>query len=238
MLPEEEHEAAKSIGLNLITLQSIAEEFRRCAHLYLFAHGRKFLLQNADRTQELEMIGLMRIAGRNGAVVASGFARIIEAINSTRAPVIWARADMAKRRGATKLFAKEFPSIDAIRTSAAHPGELMKKPEETEKHRLKQSLNHPAIKADNAPLYIEGMLHARADALGFGATVEGQFREYELSLSKADILEAVANRYCETFYPLEDPKRASGAQYIREMEARHQQDQRSRPPWWHSLLLR
>jgi hypothetical protein len=234
-LPPEEHSAANSIQQNLMTLQANAEEFRQSANLYLFAHTRKLLVHEQDMRQSFEMIAIMKIAGRNGAVVAYSFSRIMEAINCTKAPTIWAKADKTEKQKATKLFAKEFPSINAVRHSAAHPGELMKNADEEARHRLRQPLVHPAVQM-GGPSYIESLMHASNDALRFGSTFEGQFREYELSLAKADVLDAVASHYCRTFYPLENQAQAQAAQYLRESEARQRLDQKSRPPWWSNLI--
>jgi hypothetical protein len=199
-LPKDEHEAARSIEHNLIMLDMIADEFRQTVDLYLFAHARKSAIMaqrranmsaplNARRFGNLpdsgEMIGLIKIAGRNGAVVANGFARIMEAINSTKAPTIWAKADQTERRKGTKLFASEFPTIEGIRTSAAHPGELAKSPTEQQRHRLSKAVRSTSIIAgEGSGVYISDMMHGSPDKLVFGASVMGDFVEYELSMPK------------------------------------------------------
>lgn len=232
-LPPEEHQAAWEIESNLSTIQMLSQEFRQSAHLYLFSHGRQTL--HADQLRD--MIGLQKIAGRNGAVVAYSFARIMEAINSTKAPTIWAKADKAERTKATKLFAREFPSIEHIRHSAAHPGELRKNPAERARHELKGPIAHRIIQSTGGGVYIESAMEAGPDSLVFSATIYGELREYQLSLAKADVLDTVANHYFRTFYPLEDTRQAGGARFLREIDEQSVRDQRLRPPWWHSLLL-
>lgn len=234
-LPEGERDPAASIEQNLVALQNNAEEFRQTVDLYRFAHARERHLSQLDRGQRRDMIALVKIAGRNGAVVAYSFSRLMEAINATKAPIMWSKADMAEKKKATRLFASEFPSIAAIRQSAAHPGELAKNSVEQERHRLKAPLEHPAVQATEG-VYIEGLMHAAPDSLNFGATFEGKLAQYELSMAKADVLDAVTDHYCRTFYPLEEANGAPTRAFFRESQKQLRRDQRSRPPWWSNLI--
>lgn len=234
-LPEEEREAATSIERNLMALQNNAEEFRQTVDLYRFAHAREALLSQSDREQRRDMIALVKIAGRNGAVVAYSFSRLMEAINATKAPVLWSKADMAEKKKATRLFAGEFPSITAIRQSAAHPGELAKNSAEQGRHRLKSPLAHPAVQTTEGS-YVEGLMHAAPNSLNFGASFEGRLAQYELSMAKADVLDTVTDHYRRTFYPLEAAKAAQTHAFFRESEGQRRLDQRNRPPWWSNLI--
>ena len=236
-LPPKEHEAAWSIEQNLMALVSNAEEFRQTADLYLFAHTQKLMEQNRNSERMWEMIGWIKIAGRNGTIVAYSFSRLMEAINATRAPTIWSKADLKEKRKATKLFANEFPKIAHVRQSAAHPGELTKNPTEQQRHTATKGIYTAAIQAvPGSQVFISGMMQAGNDRLRYGGTFEGEYVEYELSIQKAEILNAVADSYHRTFYPLEEPNAAQQREWMRESDLRLQQDQSSRPPWWHSLL--
>ena len=200
-LPEEEHDAARSIETNLIRLQTLAEEFRHSVHLYIFAHDKK-LAAPVGSPLSHQMRAWIQIACRNGAIVARSFSILMHAINSAKMPTIWQRANMHEREAATKLFATEFPAIEGVRQSAAHPGELSKSADEANKHRLKETLE------GNQSYFGAGVfLEGHVCALNESATYTSSFKEkpvsYELSIRKADILDTVATHYCRAFHPTE-----------------------------------
>jgi hypothetical protein len=234
-IPPEEHEAAHAIELNLLTLQHNADGFRKAADLYLFAHTQKLYAQNNNPDLMREMIAWVQMAGRNGAIVAHSFAKIMEATAAIKAPTIWSKADMKERRAASKLFANEFPKVTHVRQAAAHPGELMKNPAEHRRHRSKKPFFTPGIQAGENT-YVEGHMRAMNDHLMYGGTFEGEMVQYELSLRKARVLMEVVEHYRRTFYPLEHPTAAQSRVWSRESDARQQQDQSSHLPWWSILL--
>lgn len=232
-IPPEEHEAAGSIEHNLMMLQQGAEDFRRTVDLYLFAHAVK--VSGSPATQEL--VNWIKIAGRHGAIVADSFSRLMEAINKSKAPHIWAKADLQLREKATGRFAAEFPTSAQIRNSAAHPGELSKSTKEQQKHRLKKAVSNTIINAgEGSGLFISDMMNGADDKLTFGASFKGDWVEYELSIAKADALAVIADLYCRAFYPLEHPSAAQQREWARPSDELRHQDQHDRAPWWHSLL--
>lgn len=252
LLPPKELEAARSIEMNLMSLLSLAEQFRETAELYLFAHTQK-LIEDTKRRDIMsqisaggipdgqmeplifEFVGWIKIAGAHGAIIAHSFFKLMEAIGSTKAPTIWAKADLREKRAATKLFANEFPQVAHVRKSAAHPGELSKNPLELDRHAARKAVR-PGTSQLGAGTYVEGHMHGMNDHLMYGSTVEGEFVEYELSLRKARALREAVILYSRAFYPLENATAAQQRAWMLESDERHRQDQKSRPPWWHSLL--
>jgi hypothetical protein len=189
-LPPEERETAVFIEANLRSLRMAAEAFRHTVDLFM--HIRDLI-----RTTDLDVwrkVAWTRIAGRNGAIEAYSFGMVMELINDARreAPVMWSEVDIAKKKAASKLFAKEFATISGVRNSTAHPGQLSGSPEEIAKHRLL-----------GIGLFIGDNMQATDEALTFGATYKQQLVTYELSYPKADALERVASLYHDAFRPLD-----------------------------------
>ncbi|MBF5091144.1 hypothetical protein F1640_14215 [Novosphingobium sp. NBM11] len=216
-------------------MQSAAREFRQTADLYLFAQARKKLLLGADNFLIQDMIGLTTIAGRNGAVVANSFAKLMEAVNATQAPTIWSLAEMAARRAGTKLFSQYFPEIASIRTSAAHPGELSKSKAELFSHKLTSPIKTSALHSGPG-IYISDMMETHENSLIFSATVKGRMVSYELSMRTADVLDCVNAQYHRVFLALEPPELARMRKWRQESAEQHQRAEKSHQPWWRNLV--
>jgi inosine/xanthosine triphosphate pyrophosphatase family protein len=131
----------------------------------------------------------------------------MHAINASKAPTLWQRIDMAEREAANRLFSAEFPRIEHVRQTAAHPGELSKSAVEAAKHRLREAVHNERIQvAEDSGIFIQSMVHAAEDHMIYSSTFKGQLVEYELSTRKANALAAVVGHYRRAFYPAEDPQ--------------------------------
>ena len=191
--------AAKALEHNLLNLQLRAQGFRDTIALYRHVRERKRV-----GVEEFK-VAWTQIAGRNGAIEAQGFAETMAAINSVDAPTIRAKMDASRKRTGTRLFAHEFPNIAGIRNSTAHP-ELPADPKEVEKHRMKETGQNAGwlVGADSG-LFISDSMAANDERLVFSASFKGRLVSYELSETKAGVLDEVAQLFRSAFYPAEDP---------------------------------
>jgi hypothetical protein len=209
-LPEKECEAAESIERNLSSLASLTDGFRLHVDMYLDLFLRKQAVGRDDPNELLKFVAWMRGAARLGALDAYSFSMVMQAVNETKAPTIWAKSDMEARKRATKLFAAEFPLIAAVRQAAAHVGELSKSAAEENRHRLKQAVeNERMLVGPDSGIFMPSFVHAEPNRAIYSATFQGKMSEYELSDAKADALATVSQLYRETFYPLEHPSAAA-----------------------------
>jgi hypothetical protein len=197
-LPPEEHAAVRTVSSNLTHLQMAACEFRDTAELYFLAHNQKL----SGRYDSRRMIAWINIAGRNGAIVAHGIHKAMEAIEKVKAPTLKGLIDIDEQQLATSLFAAEFPNIAAIRHSAAHPGEFSGNEKDLKKHRLREPMMG-RLGYLGAGAFVTGGMTAGKDRLIYTASFKGEPADYELSTRKADALDRVAQHYCRAFYPLD-----------------------------------
>jgi hypothetical protein len=102
-LPENECEAAESIERNLSSLANLTDGFRLHVDMYLDLFLRKQAVGTDDPNELLKFVAWMRGAARLGALDAYSFSMVMQAINETKAPTIWAKCDMEARKRATKL---------------------------------------------------------------------------------------------------------------------------------------
>jgi hypothetical protein len=228
-LPPEEHEAVRTLESNLLQLQTLAKEFRYTVDLSVFAHDQK--LANDGREEMWKFIAWMNVAGRNGAILACSFFMLMQEINSPNAPTIRGKVDLQFRKAATKLFNDEFPRINNIRDSAAHPGELGASKAEADRHRLKEGGTSGAwIVEEDSGTFMQGNISAREDGgLVYTSSFKGKLVDYELSMQKADILDEVAALYRAAYYPLESPASAAMRRRMLEIDELRRRDQIGRP---------
>lgn len=226
-VPIEEYDAIDSIQSNFSTLENLARGFRETVDLYLFTNACSKKFQSEVDRYWHDNSGWYQIAARNGAISAYSFLRVLEAINSAPCPTVWSMIDSTSRKIATKLFASEFPKVSGIRQSTAHPGELTKSKKERQRHSLNDN---------GSELYISGMMQVSDNGMIVSSTFEGKMVGYELSLRKADVLDAVIKHYECAFIPLEEEGDAIFRALSAEREMQRRRDQKNRPPWWSSLL--
>ena len=226
-IPFEEYDAVESIQSNFSTLESLARGFRETVELYLFTNACSKKFEAEVDSYWGENSGWYQIAARNGAISAYSFLRVLEAVKSAPCPTVWSMIDSSSKKITTKLFANEFPKVSGIRQSTAHPGELTKNKKERQRH----SLNN-----NGSELYISGMMQISDNGMIVSSTFEGKMVDYELSLQKADVLDAVIKHYESAFFPLEEESDAVFRAFSIERETQRLQNQRNRPPWWSSLL--
>jgi hypothetical protein len=200
-LSPEEVEVAIFIEENILALHSSADNFRYTVDLYM--HLRTLPRDRSDWRWN----AWAEMAARNGAIEANGCGAALEAINKAKAPAIWAKVDMAERSAATKLFAAEFPRIEAVRHSAAHPGELSKDAIELGRHRVTKPFRAIGIQNENGTIFVSGSVNTLEDKILYGATFKGEPVEYELSYAKADALDRVVRHYRDAFAPIDKFRR-------------------------------
>ena len=226
-VPFEEYDAVDSIQSNFSTLESLARGFRETVDLYLFTNACSKKFQAEVDSYWHENSGWYQIAARNGAISAYSFLRVLEAVNSAPCPTVWSMIDTSSKKIATKIFASEFPKVSGTRQSTAHPGEFTKSKKERQRH----SLNN-----NGSELYISGMMQTSDNGMIVSSTFEGKMVDYELSLRKADVLDAVIKHYESAFIPLEEESDVIFRAFSAERETQRLRDQRNRPPWWSGLL--
>ena len=226
-LPVEEWSAAESIGDNLSSLESLARDFRENVSFYLFLRACEKQFRTETDMYWRENSAWFSIAARSGAILAQSFGAILQAISSTRCPILWSKVDTSIRKLGTRLYAEEFPTIRGIRDSAAHPEEFAKSREQFNQNRMGN---------ETSSLYISNSMQTLEDSMIVYSTVKGRIVSYELSMRKADKLDQVIWLFEHTFSVLENQDDAKRRAMVAANDRQRHTDETMRQPWWHALV--
>lgn len=217
--PENEQKHVRHIEYNLNKHVKIVEEFQNCLDLFVQSavwrreindiRAKKYETGERDGLEILDnskrrLQGWVMIAARQGAMLAYSCSQIrqSDAALFPKCPTLSICLDRQKIKESRQIFAAAFPSVEAVRLSAAHPMELASTPDDFQRHAFSGDLKTVNIEGQNIEsLMIDGNLHVEGNQLTYSSTIKGAYVEYVLSPFTLQQLAKAVALYLDAFQP-------------------------------------
>lgn len=198
-LPEEEQDAAHSLGMCLMQLSSTCLEFE--AAVELFSQSSTWEENIPDKDERLIVRQWPFIAARVGALCLYDFWMSTQAVNGNllkRCPSITDMIGQEPKKKAQARLREAFPDLEALRNAAAHPGEINSTPEKHGLNKLPASATFP-FGSGLGTVAISGSLHFD----NYVFTFKGARVSYSVNQQSADALKEITSLWRDAFLPVE-----------------------------------
>lgn len=209
VLPEGERDAAEALGGVLKQLEATTAEF--ISAIVLFNETRHLARDEKNQDRREIVSRWPFIAARTGALCLYDFYQSTQAINQTllhRCPSIKERVDMEEKKKGQSLLTNFFPTHGAIRTAAAHPGEINSTPDKSAANQVVASAI-PHLVRNDGPEDVKINITNSLIGDQYTCTFEGKLVGYGVNEGSAKALEAVLNHWQNAF--------ESAVQYTRDL---------------------
>jgi hypothetical protein len=139
-LPEDEHDYARLIDLNLCSLGGYVEDFEQAVELAGFLEAERSKITPEERRagdrRYPKFMHWRMLSAKAAAISVFNFDETIRVIDRQlgHCKTILKLADKPKLKEARKTFAKSFSGVTGVRASVAHGGALWRTPEAAAEH--------------------------------------------------------------------------------------------------------
>lgn len=189
--PIEERAAVKFVLGRLEEASRFARQF--AASVALFAYSSNF---DRDFSGRSLMMDWMPMGGREASMALYHLCKVMEGLHFKHiAPEFSKFVDYDKLASARKRFRTEFPSIESLRLSVAHAGELQSTPEKKERTYARESTSSDFDILEGGYLGMTDVIVGNR----YQNTVNGQVVECDLSLDRVLVLNSVLQEFFDGF---------------------------------------
>lgn len=194
-LQGEERRTARHISRNVATLATLASNVWDAVHLFLDSKDRADRRDPTKRHfQRWALIG-----ARDGAINLNSFSKVMVDTRTLirQCPNLEALVDSRSEKAAGQLFREQFPDIDRLRHTAAHPGELSSTPSEFSRHQSEQII--PGAIGGGGPYFVSDTIISDR----YTGTYKGATYSYAVTKESCEALFQVALMLWTAWRPME-----------------------------------